>query len=150
MDPNSPPACPSQAVSPGCLCQPMVIGANSTPSGIPNLGCSEAGNLIRCKQLNWDPTPQHDYGTAQLCYNPIMKQQVCEVALQPGPSRVRQLCLTQPALYHSSPAIHDTPLVFQPLCFSCSGRNSFRLKGNMHSSYHRGADLCRQKVLPWS
>ena len=27
----------------------MVIGANSIPTGIPNLGCSEEGNLIQCK-----------------------------------------------------------------------------------------------------
>lgn len=32
--------------------QPMVIGANSTPTGISNLGCSKEENFIQHKQLN--------------------------------------------------------------------------------------------------
>ena len=35
-------------------CQPMVTGTNSTPTGIPSLGCGEEGNFIKCKQLNCD------------------------------------------------------------------------------------------------
>lgn len=51
-------------------CQPVVIGANSTPTGTPNLGCGEKGNFIQCK-------------TAQLCYSWAVKTAWREVALGP-------------------------------------------------------------------
>lgn len=35
-------------------CQLMVIGANSTPTRIPSLGCSDERNLIQCRQLDCD------------------------------------------------------------------------------------------------
>lgn len=37
-----------------CPCQLMVVGTNSSPTGIPNLGCGEEGNFIQCRQLNCD------------------------------------------------------------------------------------------------
>lgn len=35
-------------------CQPMIISAHVTLTGIPNLGYSEEENFIQCKQLNYD------------------------------------------------------------------------------------------------
>lgn len=36
------------------VCQPMVIGASSTPTGIPNLRYNEKRNFIQCKQFKCD------------------------------------------------------------------------------------------------
>ena len=47
---------PGELVETNCWappCQLMVIGANSTPTGAPNLGCGEE-NFIQSKQLNYN------------------------------------------------------------------------------------------------
>lgn len=54
-------------------CQPMVIGANSTPTGIPNLECSEEENY---SVQNSSSETLHGY----------------EAALKPGSSLSKQLC----------------------------------------------------------
>lgn len=53
-------------------CQPMVISANSAPTGIPNLGCSKEVNLIQCKTVQlWYSTA---VWTAQWCFSSIKTQ----------------------------------------------------------------------------
>lgn len=64
------------------LWQPMVIGAHSTSTGIPNLGCDEV-NFTQCKPLN-------------SAASRLWKQHGCwglcgQAALRPGPFRARQL-----------------------------------------------------------
>lgn len=49
------------------FCQLMVVGTNSAPTGIPNLGCGEEGNFILCKQLNGDaPWLREQHGLEQV------------------------------------------------------------------------------------
>ena len=44
----------------------MVIGTNSTPTGILNFGCSERADFIQCRQQDSMAVEQLDSVTAQL------------------------------------------------------------------------------------
>ena len=57
----------------------MVIGTNSVPTDIPNLGCSEEGNLIQ-------------YKTAQLWYSMSVRQPWDQPAFQLGSSAAAPWC----------------------------------------------------------
>lgn len=50
----------------------MVAGTNSTPTGTPNLRCSEEGSFTQCKQFNRD--------TAWLWNNSVVLQLNCDPA----------------------------------------------------------------------
>lgn len=66
-------------------CQSMVIGGNSAPTGIPNLGCGAKENFIQWEQLNCEIAllqKQHDCGTAQLWSRTAEKQHCCKVDLR--------------------------------------------------------------------
>lgn len=64
------------------ICQPTTNGINSSPTGIPNLGCYEEWNFIQFKKLNCDTLRLWNNG------RPWGK-----AALGQGSSPAKQLCL---------------------------------------------------------
>lgn len=75
-----------------CRCQPVVVGANSMPAGIPNVECGEEGNCIRCKQPSCDTAwlwnssivLQLNYEAARLWGRMAVKRPWGEVTLGQG------------------------------------------------------------------
>lgn len=108
------------------FCQLMVIGANSMPTGIPNLGCGDKETLFSAKQLTCDTVW-------------LGKQCNSRIALRPGPSPTRQLCsVLQDALL--CPARH-----LQGFCSARASPQS-STKGKVCSLKPQGSWLLRTEV----
>lgn len=141
--------------SPPAICQLMVVGTNTMPTGPPNLECGEEEN-----SANSAAVIQHGCWTARERYSSIIMQRGCEQyrcrrtsgdeAPGPGPSPDRQFCSV---LVYSGPFFSALPcsVVLQSSlvrficsapdsrlgCFSSSLGStapSFMWKGKVHSS----------------
>lgn len=117
------------------MCQPMVVGTNSVPTGIPSSGSGEDGCFIRCKRHNCDTGQlwgQRGCGAAQQCFSSLREQHSCKEALGRGPPPARQLC-SGPAVLASgvSAPARETQSAVLNLCW----------KGKAHSPSLREADL---------
>lgn len=107
------------------MCHPTV-GSNSTPSGLPNLGCGEEGSFIQCKQLSCDAAllwEQHNWSSL------VVSQLNCETAQLWGSPGVRT--------FHGYTAM----LCSNPLCGLCSS-----LSGEMSRCFRVSQE---NLSLPW-
>ena len=126
----------------------MVLCTNPTPTGTPNLGCSEEENFIQCQELNcfiawmWKKA---QLWTAQKCYSTIMKQ-------------MAQGCLGARCLCGEAPLARQccsTPVQWDVFCVSfLVGEAAFSFWWKMKVCFpsQRGADLYKLLTLvpDWS
>lgn len=77
-----------------CLfCQPVILGTNSTPTGIPSLGCGEKGNYIQCKQINCDTAWLWGQLNSDNTISSVKRQHVSSAVLHSSLLHSALLCL---------------------------------------------------------
>lgn len=82
------------------MCQPMVLGTNSLPTGIPNLGCSKEENFIQSKQC-YSPAVKIVLWNRSIALQPTCENNMAveqpsgQLALGPGSSLTRQLWMVR-------------------------------------------------------
>lgn len=117
------------------MCQPMVVGTNSVPTGIPSSGSGEDGCFIRCKWHNCDTDSCEDSVAVEQLNSAsphLGNSTAAKGALGRGPPPARQLCSGPAVLAFgvSAPARETQSAVFN-LCW----------KGKAHSPSQREAYL---------
>lgn len=123
-----------------CLCPPVLLGANSVPTGIPNLGFSEEGKLYSVKnssivtQQGCEVAPKARTLSGQIFSALFLAGQLCSTLVCFAP------CCSAP--FHASP--------HWPALLCSSQKTVFGGKGKRFLITRRELTYIDTSLCPWS